>query len=154
MEIPEWDGKSDRRSIPLHILNYVDERLETHTDKIYNLLADHVKEEMSRFDEIKDGIRESEERQEHRHSSLIQSITAYMQKQELIDLAFLADRHGQPDYQGHRSDHEYRKAAADWWQKVKGTVTIKVLEWASVGFFAWLMYVVWEAFLRGPHDHL
>lgn len=148
-----WDGVSDRRSIPIHILNYVDGRLEEHTKRIYDLLQEHVSEEMERYDEILDKIGSSADKAEARHNSLSMSINSYMTKQELIEEAFLEDKHGKPDYHGHKYDHEYRKQVSSWWAKVKDGVVMKIIEWGGVAFVAWAGYALWDAFLRGPHDH-
>lgn len=102
----QWDG-SERRGIPIHLINYVDERLAVHVDKVEKIMANHVGEEMERYREIIDLIEEKDRRSEDRHHALVQSISAYNAHVELIDGAFLDDEdNGQPDYRGHRKAHK------------------------------------------------
>ena len=114
-------------------------------------MAEHVGEEMARYSEIINLIQEKDRRSEDRHHSLVQSITAYMGKVELIDSAFLEDQKGHPDYRGHRNDHDKRKQFGDWWGGVKDKAITKVVEWGALAFVVWILHSLWEAFLKGPN---
>lgn len=126
----EWKGEERRapEGVIIAVMNHVQETLEAHTQKMD-----------AKFDKVNTRI-----------DSLIQSITSYMNKQEVIENAFLKNKEGKPDYHGHFYDHEHRKKVYEWWQGVKEKAVVKVIEWASVTFFAWLLYTLWQAFLKGP----
>jgi hypothetical protein len=145
----EWQGE-ERRGIPIHVLNYVDERLSTHVDKVEALMASHVGEEMERYQEIINLIQEKDRRSEERHYSLVQSITAFSGNVELMSRAFLEDEKGRPDFDGHRYDHDKRKRFAVWWDGVKDKAITKVVEWGVLAFVVWVAHSMWESFLKGP----
>jgi hypothetical protein len=146
----DWHGE-ERRGIPIHILNYVDERLSTHVEKVEALMAGHVGEEMERYQEIITLIEEKDRKSEERHHSLVQSITAYMGHVEMVQGAFIEDEKGHPDFVGHRNDHDKRKRFGQWWGDVKERTITKVLEWGVLAFIGWVAYSLWESFLKGPH---
>lgn len=126
----EWDGK-DRRApegVIIAVMNHVQETLDKHTVKMDEKFS-HVN---SRLD------------------NLMQSINSYMAKQEDIEVAFLKTKDGKPDYHGHFYDHDHRKQVAEWWGTVKDKAIVKLAEWVAVGVAGWIMYTLWEAFLKGP----
>ena len=55
------------------------------------------------------------------------------------------------DADGHRRHHEaVIKSAEDraaFWQ----TLRIELAKWGLVGFVAWAVVAIWQAFLQGPH---
>lgn len=144
-----WAGE-ERRGIPMHILNYMDERLAGHTRHIEGIFQQHTEEEMDRYASIVESIEAHTKASEARHGALIQSINAYMEHQDQIRGAFLKDESGRPDYHGHWYDHNHRKNLAIWWQGVKDGVLVKVIEWGTVLVLGWLGLMVWQGILQGP----
>jgi len=144
-----WAGE-ERRGIPMHILNYMDERLAGHTRHIEEIFQHHTAEEMDRYSAIAESIEAQTKSSEARHGALIQSIQAYMSRQEEIESAFLKDGEGRRDFHGHWYDHNHRKNLAVWWQGVKDSVLMKVIEWGSVLLLGWLGLMIWHGILQGP----
>ena len=145
----DWQGE-ERRGIPVHVLSYIDQKLEAHAEKVETLFRDHVGEEMSRYQEIIELIEDKDRRSEERHLGLVQSIHAYMGNVELMQAAFIEDSKGNPDYRGHRNDHDKRKRFGEWWDTVKDKAITKVIEWGALAFVVWVVHSMWEAFLKGP----
>lgn len=145
-----WRG-DERRAIQVHIINYIDERLNVHTAKVEQLMKDHVGEEMARYSEIIELIEKKDKASEDRHYALVQSITAYTGHVEMVQAAFLEDEKGRPDFEGHRYDHDKRKRFAIWWAGVKDKAITKVIEWGALAFVVWVVHSMWEAFLKGPN---
>ncbi len=144
-----WDGE-ERRGIPMHILNYMDDRLAGHTRHIEEILEHHTGEEMERYTAIVESIKAQTNASEARHSALIQSLNAYMIRQEDMRGAFLKNEDGHPDYHGHWYDHNHRKNLGIWWQGVKNGVLVKMIEWGSVLVVGWLGLMIWNGILQGP----
>lgn len=134
---------ADDESIPLPIISYVDKRLSDHTAKIEALL-------LQRMLEIQTEMRDQNDKADRRHHALVDSITAYMGRQEMIDRAFMKDDDGHPDYHGHFNDHFTRHKWSQWWQSVREKTAVKVFEWGAVVIIAWIALTLWRAFLEGP----
>jgi hypothetical protein len=122
------------------------------TDRIMRELTEHTEEEMARYNQMLKAVHDANEASEKRHSSLIQSIHAYMTKQNEIENAFLKNEQGAPDFHGHWYDHSHRKQAAIWWGNVKGGTIAKLVEWGAIAVIAWIGMNLWTAFLHGPHQ--
>lgn len=144
-------------SAPLHIIAYVDGRMREHTDHVEEILREHVSDEMCRFGEIQGAIKALRERTEelelrsaNRHAEIMAVLTQHTRRIEEMERAFLEDHKGQPDYDGHHSDHSVRAKAGEWWKDMRNKTTTKMIEWASVALVAWVMLHVWTAFLKGP----
>jgi hypothetical protein len=135
----EWpttpDGKPiERRAIPIHILNHIDERLENHSDKVDRQLA-----------AIRSDLQHNAEQSEERHRHLVDSITAFMGRAELLFDAF-----PEQDPNGHRRAHEewVKEAAAkaEFWQTMKK----ELAKYGLLGLAGWVAFQLWTAFLHGP----
>lgn len=144
-----WSGE-ERRSAPLHIINYVEGRVREHTEHVEKILRDHIAEEMLRFGEIRDSLEGSRKGSEFRHAELVAQITAYRDRVENLESAFIETDHGGLDVLGHRQDHSMRKTTAEWWDSVKKSSTTKVIEYSLVAVLAWAGIAMWNAFLKGP----
>lgn len=160
----EWHGE-ERRGIPFHILTYIDERLKAHVDHVEKIFTDHTREEMERYGEIMDLIQGNREKTaseiaelnanaQKRHESLVQSLQAYSDgmnhKCQDVTSAFVKGPDGQPDFAGHRADHDRRKKFGDWWDSIKDKAVTKVVEWGALAFVVWVAHSLWESFLKGP----
>lgn len=125
--VPEWDGK-ERREIPFHLVNYMDEKLKAHTAEIKGIVDGHTGDEMKRYQEILGSVGdikgdiESRFRSvlvemEERFSALGGSIDAYMSDVEAlynaVSQAFPKDEDGKPDFKGHAKDHKIRMENAE-----------------------------------------
>ncbi len=110
----------------------------------------HMEDEELELAEIRDNARKNREDAERRHSALIDSITAYMSKQELIEAAFLKTAEGYPDFHGHHEDHNLRKRFADWKHTVADDTIKGTVKTLTTAIVMWLLYVIWVAFLQGP----
>lgn len=132
----DWNG-SERRSIPIHILNHIDERLEVHAAKVEE-----------QFEALRAQI-----------TSLTLSITSWMEKEpesiavkceKLIDEALPVHPSNQQATPSEKR-HEHRKAHADWinkvdeevkrWTRIREDVTKWVIAGTLSGVVAW---VVWS----------
>lgn len=104
----EWLGQ-ERRSIPVHVLNHIDERLATHTERVSKVVADHTREEMDRYKEILDKIDAHRADSEDRHGALSDAFAQYASKMDdfchAISQAFPKDDEGKPDFRGHGQAH-------------------------------------------------
>ncbi len=148
--VENWKDGTERRSLPIHVLNYMDDRLQTHSDNIEKLLKDHVSEEAIRFDSLEDKINDNDKLAQSRHGALIASINSYMSKQETFEHAFLRTTDGKPDVHGHYTDHESRFKSGQWWSGVKQSTIAELIKWASILIIAWMAVMTWKEFLKGP----
>ncbi len=85
------------------------------------------------------------------------SVSSYGEKTEamLIDVqqAFLEhpEERGKRDYAGHYQDHKMRKRWYDKWSGWIDAGVGNIVKIVMASGAAWLMYALWDAFLRGPH---
>lgn len=106
-----WAGE-ERRSIPIHVLNHIDEKLAQHTERVEAAFAEHTMDEQNRYQAIQETIDQHRMDSERRHEELGRSINAFMER--TADLhndfvsAFPRDTLGKADFAGHRIDHEAR----------------------------------------------
>jgi hypothetical protein len=145
----EWHGE-ERRGIPIHILNYMDERLKAHVDHVENIFKFHTEEEMKRYGDILKMIGESRKAAEGRHAEIMELMSGFTYKCKSVTDAFLKAPDGTPDFDGHRYDHDKRKRFADWWESVKDKAITKVVEWGALAFVVWVVHTLWESLLKGP----
>ena len=145
----DWKGE-ERRGIPIHILNYMDERLKTHTDHIEHVFHDHTADEMERYNAILDKISSGQKAAVDRHESIMEVISHFNGKCKDVHSAFLKTSEGEYDFDGHRYDHDKRKKFGEWWERVKGGIVVKVMEWGSLAFIIWVIHSIWESLLKGP----
>lgn len=85
---------------------------------------------------------------EKRHAALIQSLESWTEKMDCTRAFVTID--GKPDLQGHRDDHLTRLQFDEWTKQVKKEVVLNTAKVGSLGVLTWLMYVIWEAFIKGP----
>lgn len=141
MEPQNWTGE-ERRSIPIHVLNYVDTRLQEH--------ADHME---GKIDAL---------HQEFFH--MAQSLNSWMEKQplyimseceKLIDES-LPVSPDNPDAKPAEKRKEHRVAHARWIKKVMDEmekwerVRQKLIEWAILGAAGFVAIAIWRMVLEGP----
>lgn len=128
----DWDG-SERRSIPIHILNHIDGRIS------------EVKEDIAH---IRDSIKH-----------LNDSINSWMDKEpgaileqceKIVDEAIPVSKDN-PDATPHEKRREHRRAHAKWIANVEGEMERwkkmreKVAEWAVISILtALVMWVIWS----------
>lgn len=155
----------ERREIPFHLVNYMDEKLRHHAQNIQNVFDEHASEEMTRYREIlrkiDDNKAASEERHadleshmEERHSALIQSIQSYVDKVErfsiAVESAFPKDAAGKTDFAGHAAYHskliDEAKEASEFRKYIKRVVAAA----AAIASLTWIWNVVWPAIVAGP----
>jgi len=134
----DWDGR-ERRSIPIHILNHIDERL-----------AEQTRQGSASLAEIKETLKTNAESSKARHGTLVDQITNAIGHQKLLETAFPAMEDGRPDYHGHRHFHHTRKKFEDFKKQLGQNAMMKITEYLGLGLFIWLVYVAWEAILHGP----
>lgn len=149
MNTDDWKG-DERRGIPIHILNYMDERLNTHVTSIEDVFNKHTSEEMSRYSDIMSMISDGQEASAKRHESIMNTMIEFHGKCKSLHNAFLKLPDGSYDFDGHRDDHNSRKKLGEWWNKLKGGVIAKLVEWGSLAFVIWMLHSMWESFLKGP----
>ena len=130
----------ERRSIPIHILNHIDERLETHMTKVDE-----------QFASLRLELLALEKKSIERHNQLLDLMGIQVQKQQKLEDAFIKNEHGEPDISGHFYDHDHRRQLGEWWCGVKDKAFTKVIEWGVLAFCTWVAYSLWKAFLDGPH---
>ena len=94
----DWSGE-ERRAIQLHVLEYVEKKIDMSTDKIEGVFSKHEKEELERYDAIREDILELSRKMDAFHAS--------------IQSAFPKDEDGNPDYLGHQHDHKVRSINAE-----------------------------------------
>ena len=137
----DWQGE-ERRSIPVHILNYIDasqERLQAHTDARFDILTKQV-------------------------TSLTQSINSWMENEPaallakcetIMDEAFPTDAEDDDSTprdrrKGHRIAHAKWMANVDEEMKQWKELRMKVIQWAVIGALGLTATAIWQYLLKGP----
>lgn len=145
----EWNGE-ERRGIPIHILNFIEEKIDAAFGKMEHLLHKHIGDEEQQIGAILTQLQHNVKRAEERHDALQASLTCYFDQQQTLEAAFLKRENGQPDLDGHRTDHEIRASFERWKREVREHVVTRIIEWASIALASWAGYVLWSAFVAGP----
>jgi hypothetical protein len=145
----EWTG-DERRSIPVHILNYMDTRLGEHTTRIEALFQDHVTDEMERYGDIINRIDASAKASQDRHTALVDQITVFTGRVELVEKAFPESKQGWPDYNKHHGYHSTVEDKRVWWSSVRDQALKKMFEWGLILLVGWFGIIVWRSLLLGP----
>lgn len=157
----DWDGE-ERRSLPIHLLKFVEERIINHTTEMRKTLSDHTDDEMDRFDQIVNKINVNDAKSESRHDEtqsrlnhLSQSIENFLAEQELfhaaIKRAFPKDEEGHPDYDGHRGAHLAWMSDAKESKEFKNYVKKVVMAAVGIATVSWLWAVILPALLQHGH---
>lgn len=128
----------------------IEAKVDSHHATFSTELRNHMEEETSEVASMMEIIQSHREESDRKHTALLQSITAYMERQAAIEAAFLKNAEGKPDFEGHHADHNTRKTRSLWWSNFRDKIVQKVGEWAAVLFLTWLGYNLWIAFLQGP----
>lgn len=155
-----WAG-DERRSIPIHILNHVDERLGVHAERVEKAFVEHTAEEMDRYTDIRNDYTElrsilNEHRAEssRKHIELCKSFDAFSDRTEMIytnlNEAFPTDRNGKPDFHGHAKAHEAWIESSKETKELVAYVKKVVVAACSMGLVSWITFLMWEGILRGP----
>jgi hypothetical protein len=143
---PNWAG-DERRSIPVHLINYIDEKLAEHTAAVEELMT-------RRYDEILASQERAEGHMEKRHTELIKSLQSYATKAERVHEnlgdAFLVNKKGQPDFSGHANAHEAWVKEAEESRKMRTFVKQIVVGAAVSTVGSWVILLMWKGLLLGP----
>ncbi len=163
----DWSG-AERRSLPIHIINWVKDEVKDSTASMEALLKAHTEDEMDRYDQIIRQIRDNNTKSEERHDvtqsfvqsnqakieHLQQSITSFMDGtadfHAAIKRAFPKDTEGNPDYDGHRGAHLAWIDEAKESKELRGYIKKVVLGAAAVALTSWLTLLIWQGVLLGP----
>ena len=143
-----WEGQ-ERRSLPIHLLNYVDERLRDHADT-WNGKLDAMQEEIYHLSKSISAWMEGNDR--HRAECKTKVIETC---EKLIDEA-IPTSPDNPDATAQEKRKEHRKAHASWIDKVNKemeewrTIRQRIKEWAIVGAAGVVVIAVWQYLLQGP----
>lgn len=109
MGIPEhWDGE-ERRSIPIHVIQYMD----TQVAEVKRIITGHTDEELQRYMDILKKIDDHAKASEARHNELVDRLTVIAGRQELMEQGFPKDDDGKPDFRGHAGAHKNWMKRAD-----------------------------------------
>jgi len=152
----DWKG-DERRSIPIHVLNYIKEivteetvELKTSFDEYKRNFAAHDHDEMARYDAILQNQIANAKESADRHYALVDSLTASMGRIQLAETAFIKNHNGDPDFHGHREAHEVWIAESiarkEFWNKMK----FELAKWGFIGFLGWGLVQLWLGVLHGP----
>ncbi len=144
-----WNGP-ERRSAPLHIINYVDGRLREHAERIESVLTGHIKDEDDKIQAIHDRLDANDKASEARHKLLSDQLTLHLTKQSQVEDAFLRTEQGHPDYHGHREHHSLSQRAAKWRSDLRNNTAAKLFEYTVIGFLIWAALHLWPVLLKGP----
>lgn len=168
-----WSGE-ERRSIPIHILNHMEEKLDEHMKSVKNLIEEHASEEIVRAAEMQrsyDDIVAAIAKLTNNQTAMSASLGKFMEKTdelyENVKLAFPKDKNGRPDFGGHAADHEFRIENADQYKKIMTYIEAKMEEEGmaledrrfykriAVGaiitpFVIWVSTLIWQGALQGP----
>ena len=146
----QGDSLPMRESVStIEVVRYFDEKFYT-----------HVNEEMARYEEVLDRLKQNHEASEARHKktearldALMQSVTAFQEQERRFHenpCPQLVSAVPDADFSGHRRAHEALIKAAedtgDLLRHVKKTVVTAAI--ISVG--GWLLLAAWAQLLRGP----
>ena len=110
---------------------------------------DRLMEGNERMGRIEDRLDRHAEASAQRQTALIQSIHAYMEKQQEIEDAFLI-KDGRRDYLGHRVEHSGSEEWRNTWRRRFDIIMTTVMVSATVGALAWVGTLMWKGFLAGP----
>lgn len=111
-------------------------------------LTSHMDDEGKEIQSIRDDLVEWRIAAERRHTELIQSINAWTAKIDCTE-AFITTPDGKVDLKGHKDDHLTRLQFDQWTAQVKRDVFTNTVKVGTLGLLTWILYVIWEAFLRG-----
>lgn len=112
-------------------------------------LTRHMSDEEGEIASIRDDLNTWRFAAEKRHAELIRSLESWTAKMDCTD-AFLTTPDGKVDLRGHKDDHLTRLQFDEWTKQVKKEVTLNAAKVGTVGILTWVLYVLWEAFLKGP----
>lgn len=112
-------------------------------------LTGHMDAEGVEIQGIRDDLTEWRLAAEKRHSELVRSLDNWTAKVDCSD-AFITTPDGKKDLQGHKDDHLTRLQFDQWTKQVKKEVVLNTAKVGSLGILTWIMYVLWEAFIKGP----
>lgn len=140
----------DHRVIPVHIVEYIDGRLDEHSSRVEKILRDHIKDETEQINLVFKGIKENSNASAERHRVLMDQLLVHAGWQKRVEEAFLHDERGAPDFNDHYLDHSMRRKAREWWGGVKDKTTTKIIEWTVIAFVSWAGFSLWQSFLKGP----
>lgn len=143
-EEKDWDGV-ERRSVQLHIIKYIDDKLATHQTEVQRIIDRHTKDEMARFSDIVARIDRNNEMSAERHDELVKQLSKHLEKTEAMEEAFLHDEDGARDFLGHHDDHRNRKKFGDWLAKAKDNALTKIIEYVSVAIVVWIGFAIFTA---------
>lgn len=114
--VQDWDGK-ERREIPFHLVNYMNDKLAQHAQDTRQILADHAQEEMARYSEMLNSIDHVREANERRYDALASAIGAYTEKVDefykSVEQAFPRTEDGKADFSGHAKAHKAWMASSE-----------------------------------------
>lgn len=162
-----WTG-DERRSLPIHVMNWMREEVRGATASMEDLLQRHTEDEMDRYDQIIKQIKANDAKSEGRHdetqaiihdnqrqiASLQQSISTFIsgttEFHDAVKRAFPKDDEGRPDYDGHRGAHLSWIDESKESKELRGYIKKVVLGAAAVALTSWLTLLVWQGVLLGP----
>jgi len=143
----DWDGE-ERRSIPVHILNYMDHRLGEHTDRIELLFKEHTTDEMDRYNAILKKLGEASDGSQSRHHALMTQLNIVTENIECIDNAFPRNKEGLPDYDEHHDYHFTWKTRKEWWAGTSNQAVRKLFEIMLIALVLWLGSAIFQATMQ------
>lgn len=133
------DDSRGPANIPLPIIQFVTQLVDTRTGKFETMLARHIKSEESQIAALTAQI-----------TALSAQLSVFLAKQEQIEKAFLETDHGTPDFAGHYTDHRVRKKFGEFVTNAKNNAIMKIIEYLSVGAVVAIGVMAWKALLAGP----
>lgn len=131
-------------SVPIHIIHYVDHRMDNFTAE----LRAHTADEMKRFAEILNCIKELKESSDARSEQLIAQLQRHMNRTEQVESAFPTTDNGTLDFDGHHHYHRDKSQFQKLIRRLKENTLAKVIEYASIAALVWLVMTIWQAFVK------
>jgi hypothetical protein len=148
-ELHEFTGE-ERRSIPVHVLNYMDHKLDEHTQRIENLFKEHIADEAQKHSAVIYNLEVSAKASQSRHAALMTQFNMISENIEEINNAFPKSKEGLPGYEEHHNYHFTWRTRKEWWAGTSNQAFRKLFEWLLMAFVIWLGAVIWQSILTGP----
>lgn len=146
-EPQNWTGE-ERRSLPIHVLNYIDKRLSEHNDILTGKI-DAVQQEVFHLTQSINSFMEKQDDERTRCK-----LRVVEQCEKMIDEA-IPHHPDNPQATPSEKRHEHRKAHAKWIDQVNAEIATfkrikeEVIKWAVVSGCGIVVMATWQWVIKG-----
>lgn len=147
----------------MHVLNHIDNKLGEHGERVEKLFAEHMEDEMERYEQIQrrqsaimETIEANNKEAQDRHKTLSDLTSRHIENTnrmlDMITGAFPIDEYGKPDLVGHRNAHKADIDEAIDGKDLKRYVKRLLFGATALVVGAWIILAAWQTVLKGPSE--